>query len=201
MTFYTATGVLESRYFLKYGKLLNFSAQQLVDCADDIDGRGCHGAFTYAAYNYVQRNGIVTNETYPYKAKEMCAQNKCKKLGSKMKTIGYVPIDQNEAALKDAVCRFGPVPIIINISSLRFGHYHGPDLYRDSESEPCSKNPEHGNHAMLLVGYSVDKETKEPYWIVRNSYGRNWGVDGYVRLPRDGSNFCGIANMASYPLF
>lgn len=51
------------------------------------------------------------------------------------------------------------------------------------------------NHAVLLVGYGVDNQTEEKYWIVKNSWGENWGENGYFRIRR-GTDECGIESLA-----
>ncbi|XP_003366683.1 dipeptidyl-peptidase 1, partial [Trichinella spiralis] len=51
------------------------------------------------------------------------------------------------------------------------------------------------NHAVIIVGYGTDEMTKEKYWIVKNSWGRKFGEDGYFRIRR-GTNECGIESLA-----
>merc|ERR1712154_690352 len=46
------------------------------------------------------------------------------------------------------------------------------------------------NHAVQLVGYGTD-EAEGDYWIVRNSWGPNWGEGGYIRLQRQATAQCG----------
>merc|ERR1712032_432208 len=41
------------------------------------------------------------------------------------------------------------------------------------------------NHAVVLEGYGTDEETGDDYWLVRNSWGVQWGEHGYIRLKRD----------------
>ena len=48
------------------------------------------------------------------------------------------------------------------------------------------------DHAIQIVGYDLDAG----YWLVRNSYGAQWGEDGYFRL-QFGSNACGITDEAT----
>ena len=43
------------------------------------------------------------------------------------------------------------------------------------------------NHCVQLVGIQVEKN----YWKIRNSWGRDWGDDGYIYL-QTGKNMCGI---------
>lgn len=47
------------------------------------------------------------------------------------------------------------------------------------------------NHSVVIVGWGIDKKTQTKYWIVRNSYGKRWGMNGDF-LVRRGENDFGI---------
>lgn len=64
-------------------------------------------------------------------------------------------------------------------------------------SPRCEHTPDKVNHAVLAVGYGEEDGT--PYWIVKNSWGRLWGMQGYFLIER-GKNMCGLAACASYPV-
>ena len=54
----------------------------------------------------------------------------------------------------------------------------------------------YSDHAVALVGYGADSGIK--FWQVRNSWGTDWGMDGYIMMSRDKKNQCGIATDANY---
>lgn len=56
-----------------------------------------------------------------------------------------------------------------------------------------SSNPEKRVHSVVIIGYG--KENNQKYWIVKNSYGKQWGEKGYVRIDMK-DNICGTANYA-----
>lgn len=53
------------------------------------------------------------------------------------------------------------------------------------------------NHAMVLVGFDI--RGSSPFWILRNSWGPDWGENGYLRLSiTGGSGTCGINVFPAY---
>ena len=57
--------------------------------------------------------------------------------------------------------------------------------------------PQKLDHAVLVVGYG--RENEKDFWMVKNSWGLNWGEGGYIKIHRNEKNLCGVANFAKYP--
>ncbi|KAG5271082.1 hypothetical protein AALO_G00175700 [Alosa alosa] len=93
----------------------------------------------------------------------------------------------SETDLAAAVAQVGPVAVAVDAGQQTF-HFYKRGLYYDPA---C--NPRALNHAILAVGYTQNA------WIVKNSWGKDWGDQGYIYIYR-GYNMCGIANMASFPV-
>ncbi|XP_009069032.1 PREDICTED: cathepsin K, partial [Acanthisitta chloris] len=186
---FSSVGALEGQLKRKTRKLLSLSPQNLVDCVANNDG--CGGGYMTNAFDYVRQNhGIDSEDSYPYIGQdESCMYSPT---GKAAKCRGYREIPQgNEKALKRAVARIGPISVGIDASLPSF-QFYSRGVYYD---ESC--NGENINHAMLAVGYGAQKGTK--HWIIKNSWGEEWGNKGYVLLARNMNNACGIANLASFP--
>lgn len=50
------------------------------------------------------------------------------------------------------------------------------------------------NHAVTIVGYGMEKGYQ--YWLLRNSWGPNWGDGGYFKVARNHKNDCHIGQAA-----
>lgn len=58
------------------------------------------------------------------------------------------------------------------------------------------------DHGVAIVGYGTTLDGTK-YWIVKNSWGPEWGEKGYIRMQRGvdaEEGLCGIAMEASYPI-
>lgn len=188
---FAATGALEAQYYNKTKKLVALSEQNLVDCSKSYGNMGCNGGVTDYAFRYVKEQGIQPEDSYPYVGTDTDA---CKYDATKSvtKATGWVNIPKgNELALQEAIAKTGPVAVAIDADPITF------QMYRKGVYESSSCSPTEINHAVLAVGYGVEKDKE--YWLVKNSWGENWGDDGYIKIARNKNNMCGITTQASYP--
>ncbi|MBN3307862.1 CATH protein, partial [Amia calva] len=189
---FSTTGCLESVIAIATGKLLFLSEQQLVDCAQAFDNHGCSGGLPSHAFEYIKYNkGLMTEEGYPYTAMDGPCKFNPKEAAAFVKEVVNIT-KYNEMEMVDAVARLNPVSFAYEVTS-DFMHYQD-GVYSSTE---CRNTTETVNHAVLAVGYGQEKGI--PYWIVKNSWGPYWGMQGYFFIER-GKNMCGLAACSSYPV-
>jgi cathepsin F len=179
---------LEGLYYKLKGVAVDLSEQILVDC--DTYDSACNGGLMEYAFQWIKENGMETEEDYPYTGyKGSCKADPSKyidmkvtgwkKLGSSTST--WSPVDEEE--IKEFLYETGPLAIALNANPLQT--YSGGILDKTSSQCPVSGI----NHAVTLVGYGA--ESGVDYWIVKNSWGANWGENGYFRIRR-GTGCCGV---------
>ncbi|KAL6660619.1 hypothetical protein ACP70R_001654 [Stipagrostis hirtigluma subsp. patula] len=184
---FSAVAAVEGIHAISTGDLVSLSEQQLIDC--DASNNGCNGGVMDYAFGYIIENGGINTEAeYPYEA----AQGYCRYRSPPGATIsGYEDVPSgDEAALAVAVAQ-QPVSAAIDATSPELQSYSGGVL----TGHTCSENLDHG---ITIVGYGVATDSGTPYWLIKNSWGADWGDDGYFKLEM-GVGACGIALFASYP--
>jgi len=188
-----AVQTLESNYAIKNGKLPVFSEQNLVDCVTSC--YGCGGGLAREALSYVlenQNGKIMLESDYPYRAvQQACKYDSSKAFNTGIKSVAFTtPNSESDLAAK--VESVGPVSISIDASHSSFQLYTG-GIYDETACSSVSLD-----HAVGCVGFG--KEGGQNYWIVRNSWGEDWGESGYIRMIKDKNNQCGVATRPTYPV-
>ncbi|XP_037398061.1 procathepsin L-like [Pygocentrus nattereri] len=187
---FSAAGALEGQMFKKTKKLVELSAQQLVDCSRGYENFGCQGGWPLNAFRYIKSSGgLETAYTYPYQAKE--GECKFNHQNSWASCSGYKMVKPTEDALQYAVATIGPISVIVDADHRSYQHYKS-GVY---DEPACRTN--YPYHAVLVVGYGTDDG--QDYWLVKNSWGVGWGDEGYIKMSRNKNNQCGIATTAAYP--
>jgi len=191
---FSTTGCVESHHAIATGNLVGLSEQNLVDCAGGFNNQGCNGGLPSQAFEYIYYNGgIDTESSYPYQGEDGDCQFSKDNIGATISSISNITTGDEDGIL-DAVATTGPVSICFDVVD-DFMNYDG-GVYSSTD---CGNGPSDVNHAVLVVGYNVTSDSsKTPYWIVKNSWGESWGLDGYFWIER-GANMCGLAECASYP--
>ncbi|CAF1002286.1 unnamed protein product [Adineta steineri] len=191
---FAVTAAIEGTFKFKKNENIKLSKQQLVDCSPSS---GCSGGTLGQTYNYIkERGGLASDTSYPYaNAKTSCAL-KSLKVGA---ISGYGKTNNgDEEGMRQALSTYGPLAAAIHTTSdLQF---YGPSKSGRPGSDildipSCSKQVD---HAIAIVGYGT--ENGKDYWLVRNSWGTNWGLQGYFKIARNKNSMCGIATYGYYTL-
>jgi cathepsin F len=184
-TFSTAENI-EGQWFLSKGKLISLSEQWIVDCSHgclqsepDLCNGGCGGGLPWLAYEDIITNGGLTDETdYPYTGED----GTCQTGKPIMATIAnWTALSTDVNQIMTYLVSNGPLSITLN-ADLLFS-YTGGIITGSPDDCPNSGS----DHAVLLVGYDQTQD----YWLVKNSWGTDWGENGYFRIEYD-NGLCGI---------
>ena len=150
------------------------SEQDLVDCDHNGD-QGCNGGLPSQAMQYViSSGGIESEQTYPYTAMDSSCQFSgnvpTKNVAAKISSFESVSTDEDQIAAY--LIKNGPLSIGINAQWMQF--------YSSGIADPLVCDPKKLDHGVLIVGFGVENNKK--FWIIKNSWGTSWGMDGYIVL-------------------
>jgi cathepsin L len=189
---FSAVASMEGQHSKKTGNLISLSEQNLVDCSNSYGCNGCNGGWMNSAMEYVVYNkGIDTEDSYPYIGTDQSCDYNKSYIGATFSNV--VNITKGDTvSLLQAIATIGPISVAIDAE-------YDFQLYKSGifSSISCDKN--NLNHGVTIIGYGITSKGKK-YYMIKNSWNSDWGMDGYVYWDRDINNMCGIAQAASYPI-
>ena len=178
---FSSVETIESVISLDTGKLPILSEQVYVSCTpnpDECGGTGgCKGGTNPIVYEYVIDNGVYSEKSYPYTSGVNGTDGEC--MQSDFKPVGgitnYVLLPKNlEKPLLEATAQ---QPVGISVDASTFKDYSSGVM----DFASCGSEI---NHAVVVSGYGTEEDGTE-FWWVRNSWGPDWGLNGYIKLSRE----------------
>ncbi|XP_055688665.1 cathepsin O-like [Lutzomyia longipalpis] len=180
---YSVLGVVETMA-AKSGqkKAEDLSIQQIFDCFDS-QYFGCHGGDFVELLQWIIDEDIplLRNGLYTKRTGGNCSFDAAS--GVRVKDFTCRNFVGNEDEMLNLLAFHGPLVAAIN--GLTWQNYLGGIIQHHCDGEFSKLN-----HVVEIVGYNLAHNT--PYYIVRNSWGKGFGENGYLRIAI-GKNLCGIA--------
>lgn len=192
---FSAIETIEAAHWLRTGELRPLSTQQMIDCARN-GNNGCRGGDICTLFEWLVDNDVAIRpaDDYPLHLRD----EQCKKLTSvgnattasesktDVRVTNFVCMDMigKEDDLLAGLARMGPVAVAVN--AISWQNYLGGVIQHH-----CGSHPALMNHAVQIVGYDLEAEI--PHYFVRNSWGEEFGHQGYLKIAI-GGNLCGIVN-------
>jgi C1A family cysteine protease len=174
---------IEHKMFFRYNGIRSLSEQQFVDC--ERKSFGCRGGFLSSAFSFAVRNRLALNSSYPYVGVQKRCNNSLKIVRvPRIRGYGVSRKPLSDSLLKSLTYQR---VLSVGIEANQAFRFYSSGIFNG----PCNKNI---NHAVNIIGFTKD------YWIVRNSWGKDWGESGHMRIARVNPPICGLGVMAYYPI-
>jgi len=188
---FSATECIESVYAIKQKTTVPIlGPQQIVDCDTAGQDEGCNGGYPYGAFEYIiSAGGQETESAYPYTAQDGTCQFNAADIDAKILNWQYVTQSSDEKAMQSYVYTTSPISVCVDAA----------DVWQDYNGGVVTTNSGCGNsldHAVQITGWMVQNNTN--VWNVRNSWGADWGENGYIWLQM-GGDVCGVADLVTAP--
>lgn len=192
---FATSAALSARWCIEHGgnTSVELSPQWMVSC--HRDQFGCHFGFLDTAGADLIDHGIALESCLPYVGTEVACPSHCKdgsapKLfhASSMYSI-FKPFDVpgTESAIMEDIYKHGPLAV---------GFWAFSDLVADYKGGVYTHDPSSsvlGPGNALLIGWGIDRQTKQQYWLLSPSLGKKWGENGLLRILR-GVDECGVTD-------
>lgn len=169
---FSGIGICESALIKAgYGKAESFtlSEQYILDC-EPTNG-GCNGDWPETPIKWCKSNGVPSVAEYgPYQARSGKCRSTAQMKYYKIADFGFVSSTQGVAstqAIKDCMVQYGPISVAVAADNA-FANYRAGTVFKGNSRDI--------NHAVILVGWDDAKGA----WLMRNSWGKEWGDQGYM---------------------
>jgi C1A family cysteine protease len=162
--------IVQSVNAIKSSHLKELSKQQIVDCTNNAIymNFGCSGGHVSNSLQYVIDYGLVEENVYPYKNN----RKQCELFAgwpttgiSEYAEIGYLDVNK----MMDSIVKYGPLIAYVAASSIYF------QLYASGVLDDSSCITYGIDHVVLIVGFGWDNVSNKDYWLIKNSWGTDWG--------------------------
>lgn len=186
-----ATESLSDRFCIqsKNKTRVTLSPQSLVSC--DWEGNfGCDGGIPQLAWEYMEWAGVLTLECLPYTAGNgnvVSCPSSCpgtppykKYYAQKFSQNTYLTVNE----IQQAIMTDGPVEGTMDV-------YDDFMTYKSGVYVTSPNATYLGGHAIKIIGWGHDQASGLDYWICQNSWGPDWGLNGFFWIER-GVDMCGI---------
>ena len=186
---FSASEQLESDFFLQEGTLKELSPQMLVSC--DTSSLGCNGGNPINAWQYVHAyGGQDSRASYPYTSGVTQQTGTCDatakaRVEDVTTALGYM-ISNTPSMESNMLAQMAQSPMSVVVDATLWQTYESGVI---TASDGCGTAVD---HAVQATGYNAAGN----YWLVRNSWGTDWGAAGFVYVEY-GSNVCGITTQAT----
>ncbi|CAE7248153.1 CEP1 [Symbiodinium sp. CCMP2592] len=173
-----AVGALEMHAEITSKRLPSeLSVDQLLDCVANPQHcgglGGCDGANSELAFEYVRQHGLYSSASYDGTKKGESCAGRARHPYVQLQGFVRLPTNKLDSVLQALASRG---PLVVGADASRW------DVYGHGIFDGCDRDATI-NHAVVLVGYGRDILGKD-YFLIRNSWGKAWGEDGYMRLLR-----------------
>jgi len=189
----SSVATYEAMWTIHTGRKHNFSVQQAMDCSTKQGNEGCNGGWMHAVFDWIKVNkGVLLDSQDPYTAMTAnCSTNLTQTQIAFIDDWIYVKPSQ-----KDIISWLSIQPVTIAVDANECWQAYSSGIINGSNC-PSSLDPPMLDHGVVVVGY--DLVHKQPHFIIRNSWGTEWGENGYVRIAINFTQDKGLFGLASQP--